>query len=630
MGRILLSLLLPGLLLTASPSSAQLIQHLQSGIEEVARGMDYVGRRAGTLFSGTEGKNTANDTLPSVQREVEEHYPATPASTLFLANEFGDIRIRCWDERLIQIKAVIQVSAPTEDLAEQVSSLIELRVEQEGDYWECRTSLPELRSGDAVAMSVHYEAAIPKDATLTINNYFGDVYVNDLGGALTAEIQYGALHLSHIQGLVRARIQGEFPVRANYLNQGGTFIMTGTDAEFLNFQGNLDITQFRGSVTVRHPGPESTVNLISENGRTEILLPPDANPDLTATVAHGRFESELDVTRVVRGKQLLARHLNAEAKQRFMVNASFSDVLVGIEGGMSQTVSRMSADQKAFTDTTTTLIPFESGNTMVIDAMPSNIHIEGVDEDQLSVEMTRVAWTPSAAAAMDALDALEIKTVKTPGFIHLTTRATQDMTAFSCQSYRADLRIKCPRTLPVTLNAEKGATVLQGVGADCVVNQESGEVQFEHMRGMLTVSGNTTSVTAKSCIGPLIINVASGDITAKEIFDSISINNGEGRVLVDTPGKDTEVRQRKGDVHFLSLAPLAGKMDIFTEAGDINVFIAPESSASITVKTQGGQIRSALPLTGSINLESQEFFGRINTGEHTVLLETVQGSIYLN
>ncbi|HOH42142.1 MAG TPA: hypothetical protein PLZ53_03430, partial [Candidatus Hydrogenedentes bacterium] len=403
MGRILLSLLLPGLLLTASPSSAQLIQHLQSGIEEVARGMDYVGRRAGTLFSGTEGKNTANDTLPSVAREVEEHYPATPASTLFLANEFGDIRIRCWDERLIQIKAVIQVSAPTEDLAEQVSSLIELRVEQEGDYWECRTSLPELRSGDAVAMSVHYEAAIPKDATLTINNYFGDVYVNDLGGALTAEIQYGALHLSHIQGLVRARIQGEFPVRANYLNQGGTFIMTGTDAEFSNFQGNLDITQFRGSVTVRHPGPESTVNLISENGRTEILLPPDANPDLTATVAHGRFESELDVTRVVRGKQLLARHLNAEAKQRFMVNASFSDVLVGIEGGMSQTVSRMSADQKAFTDTTTTLIPFESGNTMVIDAMPGNIHIEGVDEDQLSVEMTRVAWTPSAAAAMDAL-----------------------------------------------------------------------------------------------------------------------------------------------------------------------------------------------------------------------------------
>jgi hypothetical protein len=99
---------------------------------------------------------------------------------------------------------------------------------------------------------------------------------------------------------------------------------------------------------------------------------------------------------------------------------------------------------------------------------------------------------------------------------------------------------------------------------------------------------------------------------------------------VDTPGSTVEIRQRKGDVHLLSLTPLPGKTDIFAEEGDINVFISPESSAAITVKTQGGQIRSALSLSGSINRESQEFFGRINAGEHALFLESIQGNIYLN
>ena len=295
MGKSALTFFLLIMLFVMPPGSAQLIQQLQSGIEEVARGMDYVGRRAGVFFGAPEEGRGGDDSLPTARREVEEHYPASPAPSLFLSNEFGDIRVACWDERLIQIRASIQVSAPSEDLAEQVSQLIELRIAEEGDYWECRTSLPELRSGDAVAMSVHLQLTVPRDATLTINNYFGDVYVNDLGGPLSAEIQYGALQLSHIQGPVRARVQGEFPVRAHYLNQGGTFILTGAEANFSNYQGNLDITHFRGSVTVHHPGATSTLNLVSENGRAEILLPPDANPDLTATVTHGRFESEVDV-----------------------------------------------------------------------------------------------------------------------------------------------------------------------------------------------------------------------------------------------------------------------------------------------------------------------------------------------
>ena len=113
---------------------------------------------------------------------------------------------------------------------------------------------------------------------------------------------------------------------------------------------------------------------------------------------------------------------------------------------------------------TTKLHRREAGNNSVADAaarinaIQGNIDIEGVDTDELFVEATRVAWTPSAASALDALDALGLSVITENGTITIQTQTTQDMAIFDCYSYRVDLKIRYPREIPLEINAQEGIT----------------------------------------------------------------------------------------------------------------------------------------------------------------------------
>ena len=72
-------------------------------------------------------------------------------------------------------------------------------------------------------MVVNYQLTIPKDAGLVVDNFFGDVRAEGLGGAVVADVQYGGLTLSQVAGTARAQVLGEFPVKVEGLKQGGSF-----------------------------------------------------------------------------------------------------------------------------------------------------------------------------------------------------------------------------------------------------------------------------------------------------------------------------------------------------------------------------------------------------------------------
>ncbi len=614
----------------AFPVQAEIIQRIQSGIEDLARGMEYVGQWAGSVLGSGVSFSQGDTNSFVTQKTFDEQYSMGPGSAVMLSNEFGEIQVRVWDERSVRVSAAIVVGADTATAAEQVARLIEVRVTQGLGHLECRTHLPEITGGSQISMVVNYQLTVPRDAGLIVDNFFGDVRIDGLAGPLVADVQYGGLALSQISGTVRAQVLGDFQVSAVGLKQGGSFHLQSAIAEFSDFGGDLSVQHFRGSVLFKDPAPQASIRLSSDSGLARIVLPPNTNPDLNATLSYGKLESELDVVRQMRGQQLLARHPNIEADQRIIINAAFSDIFIEVEGTPPKSQSLSSDAFKAFTEVITENLPLSEDNSMVITAIPGNIHIEGVDDDQVAFSATRVVWTPSAAAGMDALEVLSVEAKQDNRTISLCTAAQKDMGAFGCKSYRVDLNIQVPSTTPVSIQAADGVTTMNNVAAGGVVEQTKGEVSIEHASGPFKVTNNAGPVSLKDCAGSVEVNTRYGLTTIERFQGDIRVYSEEGQTHIDAPVGNVYVRNKRGDVRILSLEPIRGNYDILVERGNLNAFIVPASSADVTIRTLGGRVQSALPLSGTIKQDIQEFFGRFNEGTYTVRLESNNGDVLLN
>lgn len=628
-GRRLFFFLLLALVMGCT-AGAQIIENIQTGIEDLARGMDYLGRRTGEIIGSGLSFSEGDSTVVVAERTFDEQYSVGPTPMLFLSNEFGEIRVNVWNERLVRINASIMVGAETRAAAEQVAELIDVNVTEGIDFLECRSQLPDIKGGGKVSMTVNYQVLLPRDANLSVENYFGDVYVAGLAGTLTAGVQYGDLELSQISGTVRAQVIGAFQVRAAGLKQGGVFTLQNADADFSDFQGELSVQHFRGSVTFRRPAPQSSIILSSDNGHVQIVLPATTRPDLNATLSYGKFESQVEVTRQERGRQLLVKRSDADADHHILINAAFSDVSIAMEGKNFEGALPAHSDFKAFTDLVTENIPISEDNSMVLQAIPGNIHIEGIEGTELSLAATRVVWAPSVAAGMGALEALHLDTDQNASLLSLKSLVAGSMATWGCESYRVDFDVQAPHSMPMVITAEEGITTITNMTNGCQLSQKKGEIILDSCQGELRIDNKTGAVTLKNCGGAAVINTRSGAAVVESMDGNLVLNVAEGPVYIDAPGGDVSIHCKGGDVRLLSLEPVRGNYDILVEDGNLNAFINPNSDASITVRTGGGRVQSALPLLGSINQDVQEFFGRINEGNYTVVLESRNGDVILN
>ena len=156
--------LLPGIFCPCA--SAEIMQRIQAGIEGVAKGMDYVGERAGQLIGpGIPLQGEAAAAFEH-KRIFEEQYPVGQSPMIALSNEFGVIRVSAWNENIVRITAEITAGAESQEIAEQLAQVIEIHVSHGEDFLECRTVYPEVKTTGQMFLSVNYTIQIPKNAGL--------------------------------------------------------------------------------------------------------------------------------------------------------------------------------------------------------------------------------------------------------------------------------------------------------------------------------------------------------------------------------------------------------------------------------------------------------------------------------
>jgi len=626
-------ILLCCLLLAAPHALAQgpAMQRLQTLLEDVERAFTAVGKKAEQFIGPGLGLGEEKPAAYSTTVRFEDHYPVGPAPTVAISNEFGTIRVQTWDNRVVQVSAEIRAGADSEALAEEIAQGVQVSVAADQELVEVRSFLPEMRrDASMVSISVDYTITVPAAAHIVTDNAFGDTVIHGIHGLVAVEAQYGSLELENIRGRVKARMRGEFTLQAANLAQGGAFDLRGTQAEFSGISGALQVSNHRGSVLLRDLAPDAEVEVESVSGPIFLLLPAGATPELTASAQYGEVKSALPLTRSRQAHKAVARLAQADTRQRILLNTTFADVHVDTVVREGQQAPQPQGDH-LFSDPEVLEQTLSPEDSVVINATSGNIRVQGSDGDVLRIQATRLVWASQAGQAGPALRALEIHTQHTGAQFSVSTTAKQDMARLGAGVYSVDLLIECPRTLPLHIRAEKGSTVVMDYDGPVTVAQAVGDIRVENVRGDLDLATHNGDIAVTDCVGAVKTGARYGNVQLTRILGPVTSENLHSNTLVDGVRGDMHLRGSGGDVRIIALDGLAGGLDVFVNNGNVRMLLDPyKTDASLSVRTEQGEVHSAIALNGTIEANRRDYAGRLGSGEHRVRLETFEGDILLD
>lgn len=612
-------------------AQAGFLDRIQSGLDNVVRGMDYVGQKAGEWIGPGLGVGRAQRADVIRERSFSERYPVGPTPTIALSNEFGAIRVNAWEDRVVQVNAAIRVGAENDDAAEEIAQGVAVHVVHDEDRVAIRTQLPEIRRETGyVVIEVNYDVTIPRNAGLITDNFFGDTIIRGAGGPSIVEARYGAVELAAITGEITVRAHGEFPVKVEGLARGGIFQMHNAPAEFSGISGELRISNFRGAVNLSDIKENVIIDAAAEGGNIRLVLPTDAAPDLAATAVYGNINSEFPLTRTMWGPRSIARAPNENATQRIRLSAVFGDIVIEQPRVAGDPTPRPIDGSKPFNDIVTLNEATSEGAAIIIDAIPGDLRIEGSDDNTVRVTATRIVWTPTAAQAPAALEALQARIQRDGDRIRINTAATTDMKALGCEAHRVHLHVQCPRMLPLEIRAQDGATQISNIHAPVSIHQNAGAVTASGILAPINVANQNGGATLTDCTGPVEAAVRYGTLMLSRIEAKITAHNLQGRVIIENAAGEVLVRSTGGDIRILAMEGIGGDFDVLANQGNCSMLLSSEADATLSIKASNGAIHSAIPLTGTITRESQEFHARLKDGLYAVRIETQHGDIFLD
>jgi hypothetical protein len=137
-------------------------------------------------------------------------------------------------------------------------------------------------------------------------------------------------------------------------------------------------------------------------------------------------------------------------------------------------------------------------------------------------------------------------------------------------------------------------------------------------------------IEAVSCGGAMDATVRYGGARLRDMHGAITLQNVEGRCILESPRSGVSVRSSGGDVRILALEGIGGDYDVSVSQGSVGMLVAGEAHASFALHTSRGLIFSSIPVTGRIAGDQRDFSGRLGDGRYQVKLETEGGDVILD
>ena len=152
------------------------------------------------LFLSSNFTWAANDKFSKI---LKEEFNATGSTELSLNNKFGDIEVNNWDKDLISIEVEISVDVNDEDKANRILSYVDVNFFENGNTVSAETVFDsKLEKGswgnNNYDLDIQYRVHIPEYISLSVENKYGDTFINNLSGKLYCDIKYGKIKINQL------------------------------------------------------------------------------------------------------------------------------------------------------------------------------------------------------------------------------------------------------------------------------------------------------------------------------------------------------------------------------------------------------------------------------------------------
>lgn len=157
-----------------------------------------------------------------------------------------------------------------------------------------------------------------------------------------------------------------------------------------------------------------------------------------------------------------------------------------------------------------------------------------------------------------------------------------------------------------------------------------------------TAGGN---IELRDTVGKASLNTAGGDVNARNLTGNVDLRTSGGTIHADTIRGDVDADTSGGDVNLLHIdgkihgSTSGGSMryslvganrGIFakTSGGDIDIALPPAATGTLDASTNGGRIKSELPIA-ALEKDETTLKGTFNGGGEPIYAHTSGGSVHV-
>jgi hypothetical protein len=126
------------------------------------------------------------------RKEYTENYAVNRGVTLDAETRYSDMEIVTWDRNEVDILAVVEVDASSKSRAEAALEKVEISISKSGNTISLETELDNGWSRN-VKTEIHITVKAPAYLNLTVENSYGDLFIQEISGLALLDLQYSNL-----------------------------------------------------------------------------------------------------------------------------------------------------------------------------------------------------------------------------------------------------------------------------------------------------------------------------------------------------------------------------------------------------------------------------------------------------
>jgi hypothetical protein len=258
-----------------------------------------------------------------------------------------------------------------------------------------------------------------------------------------------------------------------------------------------------------------------------------------------------------------------------------------------------------------TTIAFSRNGTVELHAGAGEIIVSGWPRDQVRVRAT----SERSALRFDASPSHLSLGLRSPGGRSSDTR----------------FEVTVPVGARVRANTSSGDIQITGSKSQVEARTQRGDIVVEDAAGSVELNALSGDIVASSIAGDLRIGALNGDVRVRQVTGEVEVKTVSGGIdLRDARSRFVRVGSTSGDITFDGTIDPAGRYELHTHSGDIDLMLPANVGAQLTVATFSGGIESDFKLVlipG--NQGGKKFTFTIGGGGARIVAETFSGDIMI-